>query len=153
MILKKTLLRQPIAVYRSPSLPCGGIAQLSLRAKARAERKNAIGLSCFQHKLFRLELHSPYLVCAPQDSPGGCRLAVRTIRLVRKVYCGSRQIKDYRRSVFFSKTFLQKKRRKKMISKQKNCTENINKRCNKCNNREKEERDCIKNMHLIDGWW
>ena len=40
-----------------------------------------------------------------------------------------------------------------MISEQKYCTKNIDKRCNKCNNKEKEERDCIKNMHLIDGWW
>ncbi len=36
---------------------------------------------------------------------------------------------------------------------EKRCTEFIDKYCNKCNNKEKNERKCIKNMHEIDGWW
>lgn len=40
-----------------------------------------------------------------------------------------------------------------MISKQKYCTEELNKYCDKCHNEEKENRKCIKNMHENDGWW
>ena len=40
-----------------------------------------------------------------------------------------------------------------MKQKKQYCTEIQNRYCNKCGNKEKEERKCIKNMHEIDGWW
>lgn len=42
---------------------------------------------------------------------------------------------------------------KKIQEKEKYCTEFIDKKCNKCGNKEKEQRKCIINMNLIDGWW
>lgn len=40
-----------------------------------------------------------------------------------------------------------------MFSDKKHCTEFITKKCDKCGNKDVEERKCIKNMHEIDGWW
>ena len=40
-----------------------------------------------------------------------------------------------------------------MTCKKKYCTEFINKLCDKCGKKEKENRKCIKNMKEIDGWW
>ena len=39
------------------------------------------------------------------------------------------------------------------MKKQEYCTEFSDKKCDKCGNKNKEDRKCIKNMHEIDGWW
>ena len=65
-------LRTELEVFE---LPCEGRGQ---------NPKSPSVCHRFQHKLFRLELHTPYLVFCFRKI-----LAVRSIRLVRKVYCGS----------------------------------------------------------------
>ena len=39
------------------------------------------------------------------------------------------------------------------MEKKEYCTEFLDKECDKCGNKDKEERKCIVNMYEIDGWW